>query len=351
MRSWILPAVYVFLGIVSCITLSSVAPTLAQKQLQAFVLGGVLIAALSQLPFSLFLRLRWPLYILNILLLVLPLFVFASTRNTHRWIDIGGLTYQPSQTAGLLALGVILITLTSAREITMGTISKILLLAAIPIGLVFAAPDLGSAVLVAVTLLSPLFFVSLKWTRIVPFIVLGLLGVVIAWFFFLAPYQRERLLVFIGGEKTENYNAHQALIAVGSGELLGRGIGKGVQSHLRFLPERQTDFIFASFAEEFGFIGCSVLIGTYLILIIFLWYISAYVHTLAGKLWMLSTAVLFLVQVSINIHMNLGLLPITGVTLPFMSYGGSSIVALSLLLGINQQLVLTSEKKVTLHIT
>lgn len=351
MRSWILPAVYVFLGIVSCITLSSVAPTLAQKQLQAFILGGVLIAALSQLPFSLFLRLRWPLYVLNIILLLLPLFVFASTRNTHRWIDIGGLTYQPSQTAGLLALGVILITLTGAREVTMGTLGKVLSLAALPIGLVFAAPDLGSAVLAAVTVLSPLFFTPLKWMHILPFFALALLGAVIGWFFFLAPYQQERLLVFIGGEKTENYNAHQALIAVGSGELFGRGIGKGVQSHLRFLPERQTDFIFASFAEEFGFIGCSVLIGTYLILIVFLWYISKYVHTLAGKLWMMSTAVVFLVQVSINIHMNLGLLPITGVTLPFMSYGGSSILALSLLLGINQQLVLTSEKKVTLHIT
>lgn len=351
MRPWILPAIYIFLGVLSCITLSSVAPALAQKQLLAFFLGGIIFLLISRVPFALFLRLRWVFYLINIVLLLLPLLVFASTRNTHRWIDIGAFTYQPSQTAAFFALGTILITLTAAREITLSVISRVLALAAVPIGLVFIAPDLGSAVLVAVGLLSPLLFVHIKWTRILPFLALAIGGGIAAWFFFLQPYQKERLLVFIGGEKTENYNSHQALIAVGSGQVFGRGIGKGVQSHLRFLPERQTDFIFASYAEEFGFVGCVVLIAVYLMLIIFLWYISGFVRTIAGQLFVITTAILFLVQVSINIHMNLGLLPITGVTLPFMSYGGSSVLALSLLLGMNQQLVLTSEKKVALHIS
>ncbi len=351
MRTWIIPAIYIFLGALSCITLSSVAPALAVKQLTAFILGGVVIALFSQIPFSLLLKARWLLYTLNIFLLLLPLFVFDSTRGTHRWIELGPLTYQPSQTAGLLALFTSIITLTSAREVTFQVLFKTFFLAMIPIALVFIAPDLGSAMLVTTALLSPLLFVRIKLTRLVP-IVLGCSVIaLISWMFLLQPYQKERLQIFITGEKTENYNTHQALIAVGSGTLFGRGIGRGVQSHLRFLPERQTDFIFASFAEEFGFLGTSLLIATYFSLLSFLWYMSHSVKTTAGQLFMLSTATVFLVQMSINIHMNLGLLPITGVTLPFMSYGGSSVIALAVLLGICEQLILTSEKKHTAYFT
>ncbi len=350
MRYWFLPALYCFFGVLSCLTLSSVAPSLAQKQLISFVIGGGLLIGLSRIQFSLLLRLRWVLYIGNILLLLLPLFAFASTRNTHRWIELGPLTYQPSQTAALLSVLVIIISLTSSAEITIKVLTKILLLASVPIGLVFAAPDLGSAALVAVGVLSPLLFVRIKWYRLLPFAGAAVLVAVGAWLFLLEPYQKTRLLTFMEGKREENYNTHQALIAVGSGQLLGRGVGKGVQSHLRFLPERQTDFVFASYAEEFGFVGASVLIGSYAALLLFLWYIAAYVPTVAGKLFIHTTALVFLIQASINIHMNLGLLPITGVTLPFMSYGGSSVLALAATLGVVQQLVRTSDRKVGVYI-
>lgn len=350
MRYWIIPALYCFFGVLSCVTLSSVAPSLAQKQLISFILGAGVLITLSRIPFSLLLRLRWVLYLSNIVLLLLPLFAFASTRNTHRWIEVGPLTYQPSQTAALLSVLSIIIILTSSTEVTVKVLVKILLLACIPIGLVFAAPDLGSAALVAVGVLSPLVFVRIKWYRLLPFVLAGMVMAVVAWFFLLEPYQKTRLLTFIEGDREENYNTHQALIAVGSGELLGRGIGKGVQSHLRFLPERQTDFVFASFAEEFGFVGASILIGSYAALLFFLWYISLYVQTVAGKLFIHSVILVFLVQASVNILMNLGLLPITGVTLPFMSYGGSSVLALAATLGVIQQLVRTSDKKIAVHI-
>ena len=136
-----------------------------------------------------------------------------------------------------------------------------------------------------------------------------------------------------------NYNALQSQIAVGSGQTWGRGLGQGIQSHLRFLPERQTDFIFASFAEEVGFVGAVSLIILYLILILTIWRTAVRASNQVQKLVCFSILTMFLTQTIVNIGMNMGLMPITGITLPFISYGGSSILALSFCLGLTLSLL------------
>lgn len=352
MRDWFLPACFFIFALLSVQTLSSVAPQLADRQLIFFIIGGVILYLQSRVSFARLIQLRWPLYVLGIILLLIPLFLFGPTRNTHRWIDIGGVfTIQSSQLALPLTIFSIVYLLTTAKQYTWSLLAKYFLLVGLPAGLILIAPDLGSMLTYAFPILALVILVPFSWKHFLPMIVLAVVGSIFAWHFVFEDYQKTRLLSFLNPESSDNYNAHQALITVGSGQLIGRGLGQGVQSHLRFLPERQTDFIFASFAEEYGFFGCLVLISAYAALIYFLFAESMKTKVAAEKLFLISVAMAFLLQVSINIHMNLGLLPITGVTLPFMSAGGSSVLSLALILGMAQSIIQRIPTKSALHIT
>jgi len=176
----------------------------------------------------------------------------------------------------------------------------------------------------------------------------------LAWSLVLKPYQKQRITSFIKpSEDTRgaSYNANQAMISVGSGQFFGRGLGEGSQSHLRFLPERQTDFIFASIAEEFGFIGSTLIIFLYLILVLFLLRMALTAREKSVILFIFITITVITLQTFVNIGMNMGLLPITGITLPLLSYGGSSILTLSGTLGIIQSALLGQKKELTLDIS
>jgi rod shape determining protein RodA len=164
----------------------------------------------------------------------------------------------------------------------------------------------------------------------------------------LKPYQKDRILSFINPYQDHlgtGYNSIQATIAVGSGQLTGRGLGKGTQSHLRFLPERHTDFIFASFVEELGFLGGSILIGAYIWLAMNLVNTAKVASTSIQSLICLISAGLILTQSLVNIGMNMSLLPITGVTLPLVSYGGSSLLSSIIILGINWSIIIRAHSK------
>ena len=156
--------------------------------------------------------------------------------------------------------------------------------------------------------------------------------------------QQTELMLETDANQDAAYNARQALIAVGAGQLWGQGLGRGSQSHLKFLPERQTDFIFASFAEEWGFLGSSLILTLYLLLLAFLLYIAINEADQAKQLYVLTVFMMFFVQIFINIGMNLALVPITGITLPFLSYGGSSILSLFFTLALVQRVVFEQEK-------
>jgi rod shape determining protein RodA len=352
MHRWFLPACYFIFALLSVQTLSSVAPQLSGRQLISFVLGAVLFYIFSKISFQQLLQVRWFLYVAAIIILLIPLFLFDPTRGTHRWIDIGGVfTIQSSQLALPLTIFVLVSLFTKAKHYSWAVLCSFLFLLAIPAGLILIAPDLGSTLAYALPLMALILIVPFSWKKIGTLAVLGVFGVIFAWHFILEPYQKVRFMSFLNPESSDNYNAHQALITVGSGKLMGRGLGQGIQSHLRFLPERQTDFIFASFAEEYGFFGCLVLVGAYGGLIYYLFLSSRSVHSPEAKMYLIVLASALFLQASINIHMNLGLLPITGITLPLMSYGGSSILSLAIMLGVSQNIVQGIAPKQALHIS
>ena len=193
--------------------------------------------------------------------------------------------------------------------------------------------------------------------KIASFIVFLVLSLTIAWFFVLADYQKSRLTSFIffisperslssdfRQETSAAYNARQSVIAIGAGQLWGQGLGHGTQSHLQFLPERQTDFIFASFVEEWGFLGSILILILYFALLSFILFVVYAEENRGKKLYMLTIFTMFLVQIFINIGMNLAILPITGITLPFLSYGGSSVLALFFSLALVQSIIEEGEK-------
>jgi rod shape determining protein RodA len=228
----------------------------------------------------------------------------------------------------------------------------------LPAVLIGLEPDFGSMMVYLASAGAILLFYRIPKLYWLSLAGLGVVAVLIAWQFFFQPYQKERILGFMSpssheqnqAETSAQYNARQAIIAVGSGQVLGRGLGYGIQSHLRFLPERQTDFIFAALAEELGLVGSLLVVGCYGGLIaLIIWQANQQIE-LTRSAYLISVAMVLFVQASVNIGMNIGLLPITGITLPFLSYGGSSILGLSLALAGVQVIGKETKKTMSLQI-
>ena len=272
----------------------------------------------------------------------LMLFVFLAaplTRGSRRWIDLGFFRFQPSEFGKLLfvlALAGFLAQngrrLGEART-TLATIG----LAALPIMLVFIQPDFGTALVYAAALAAVLFVAGTRWTHLAALGTIALLGsLTILWFLpsagvhLLKPYQQERLVGFTNPSSDPSgatYNANQSRIAVGAGGVRGRGVQGATQTRLDYLPEHATDFVFASFAEQRGFVGASVLLLLYLLVV----WRGLRIVALARDSFMAIAAggivIAFLFQVFVNVGMTMGIAPITGIPLPFVSVGGSSMIA------------------------
>lgn len=355
MRSWFLPATLLIFAMLSVLTLSSIAPQLAPRQLMYVLLGSAIFLLASKIRFNDLLRLSPLGYATTIFSLILVLIIGLSTRGTSRWIEIGDFRLQPSQLA-IPFVGLFLSRLVENRNLRkLKEILLILAVTAIPGILILIEPDLGTTLVFLATVGTIIYFKDLNWRHIFLIGGVGLIAVVFAWLYILQPYQKLRITSFLSsteetGITAANYNAQQALIAVGSGQLFGRGLGQGIQSHLRFLPERQTDFIFASLAEEFGFVGSVLLIGLYAVLTAFLIYVGSNSQKESETLFCYMVASMILIQAGINIGMNMGLLPITGITLPLLSYGGSSILTVMGTLGIVQSIVIRQKKQVRINI-
>jgi rod shape determining protein RodA len=263
----------------------------------------------------------------------------ATTKGAQSWLSIGGLGIQP---ADPMKIGLILLLAKyfSRRHIEIANIRHILVSAVytgIPFVLIFLQPDFGSALIIGAIWLGMVGVSGISKKHL--FAVFGVAGIsfLLLWNFGFAPHQKERIMTFLhplADIQGAGYNAYQSTIAVGSGEWLGKGVGYGTQSRLEFLPEYETDFIFAAFAEEWGFVGST------LILILFgivLWRLIRMSFDMTGnaeKLFALGTAVYIGSHAIIHVGMNIGLLPVTGLPLPFMSYGGSHILTECIALGI-----------------
>ncbi len=354
MRTWYLPALLVFFTLLSVLLLSSVAPALAPRQLTFFLIGYGIFFVASKIPFTTLMRYHWLGYASTCFLLIAVLIVGELTRNTARWISIGDFNLQPSQLA-IPFVGLTAAHFLSTRPLrSLSTILQFVGLLVIPAFLILIEPDLGSTIVFLASVGILLLLSETDWRHLGLLAAGGIVVGALAWVFLLEPYQKERIFSFSDGNSDTagaGYNARQSLIAVGSGGIFGTGLGQGIQSHLRFLPERQTDFMFASFAEEFGFIGSVIVLGLYASLIAFCIRLAHLTTHQTAKYYCYVIATMLVIQTGVNISMNMGLLPITGLTLPLLSYGGSSLLTISGCLGIIQSIASEAPKKTTLHLS
>lgn len=272
--------------------------------------------------------------------LLLVLFGIGHTaKGAQSWFSFGSFSFQPSDIMKI-ALVLILAKYFSRRHVEIAKTKHIFisgLYALIPFFLVLLQPDFGTAIIIFCIWFGMVLVSGISKRHLLAVLGAGIVSVVILWSFVFAPYQKARIMTFINPLTDihgTGYNAYQSIIAVGSGQIIGKGIGYGTQSRLHFLPEYQTDFIFAAFAEEWGFIG---VIFLFLFYGLVLWRILKIADTGAGNfetLYALGIAIFIVSHLIINIGMNIGIAPVTGITLPFMSYGGSHLIAEFLALGI-----------------
>ncbi|MCX4188778.1 rod shape-determining protein RodA [Methylophaga sp. OBS3] len=276
-------------------------------------------------------------YGFGLLLLVAVLLFGAIGKGAQRWLDLGFMRFQPSEIMKI-AVPLLVAAYLSERPLAPSFFRLVMamVIIAIPTVLIAKQPDLGTALLIASSGLIVIFLAGIPWKVIISFIMTCAAAAPLLWFN-MHDYQRRRVLTFLNPENDPlgaGYHIIQSKIAIGSGGLSGRGWLQGTQSHLEFLPERSTDFIFAVIAEEFGLIGVVLLIMLYLMITARGLYIASQAQTSFGSLLAGSLAITFLVYVFVNIGMVSGLLPVVGVPLPLISYGGTSMVTLLASFGI-----------------
>lgn len=353
-RIKVLPAVYGIFAVLSLLVLRSVAPDLVVTQLVFFILGALIFAVSSRISYQYLEKWKWPLYFALNASLTYLMIVGTAVRGSTSWFSFFGLfNIQPSQLAIPVVLFVACSLVLSKTKIKLKDILLFLGLVGLPGFLIFIEPDLGTTLVFVATLGTVLWLSPVPWKTIGVFAGSTILLVVFAWFFVLRDYQKNRLTSFLfsHSDSTTNYNGYQALVAVGSGQVMGRGLGQGIQSQLKFLPEKHNDFIFAALGEETGFLGSIFVVGLYGFLIIFIAFVGEQANTVQERYFCWGIASMVAIQATINIGMNIGLLPITGVTLPLISYGGSSILATSGMYGIVQSIASKERKKAVLNIT
>jgi rod shape determining protein RodA len=329
--------VMVLLEVLSIATLRGISIDLAYNQLFFALIGVLAFLFVSAFNWQQWQKSRWLWYGGVIFLLLLTLLFGRVTKGSMSWLQIGHYRLQPSE---LLKPALLLLLATHFRLTNLQdwrNIGSFALIASFPLLLVMMQPDLGTALTIIAGVGSLFLLLNPPKKIIMGIFVFGVVGMITAWLFLLKPYQKDRLRTFVdpaADAQGSGYNAQQAMIAVGSGGLFGQGIGQGRQSHLRFLPERQTDFLFATYAEERGFIGSSALILLYVGLFGVIGQYAQKAQEKSALNYILAGAAMLFAQTFVNIGMNIGLNPVTGIPLPLFSLGGSSILATSILLGL-----------------
>lgn len=335
-KKGILISALILIEVLSLVTIWSTVPELFLTQLAFVITGAIIIFILVRSDISLLLSLGPGFYIASILLLVITLLVGRNIRGSVRWIDLGLFSLQTSEIVKPMLAIFFSSYLSKFKKMTWKQFLTFLGLAIVPVGLVAIQPDLGSAL----TLMFLPLALLLAFGQYKKFFVLGFFGLILALTIgpkLLKPYQIQRLETFVdpySDPRGAGYNVIQSTIAVGSGQIFGKGVKLGTQSHLNFLPERHTDFIFASFVEEFGLVGSIVLILSYVVIFRYALVCVRQLHDPEQILLSFSVFSLFLFQFVVNVGMNLGIMPVTGITLPLFSYGGSSLLSFAILLGL-----------------
>jgi rod shape determining protein RodA len=313
------------------------------------VLAGCILFVVAQVPPQRLMSFAVPLYTLGVALLIAVAIFGVTKKGARRWINVG-VVIQPSEILKI-AMPLMLSWWFQKREGQLRPLDFLVaaVLLIIPVGLIVKQPDLGTAILVLAAGFAVIFFAGLSWKLIVPPVLLGLVAVALVIAFeprlcadgvrwpVLHDYQQQRICTLLDPSKDplgKGFHIIQGMIAIGSGGVLGKGFMQGTQTHLEFIPERTTDFIFASFSEEFGLIGNVCLIAGFTFLILRGLAIALEASTVFSRLLAGSVTMIFFTYAFVNMGMVSGILPVVGVPLPFISYGGTAMVTLGMGLGI-----------------
>ncbi|MCS7092266.1 MAG: FtsW/RodA/SpoVE family cell cycle protein [Patescibacteria group bacterium] len=276
------------------------------------------------------------LYLFSIMLLLLPIIFGQVTRGAVRWVEFGGYTLQPSEIAKPFLFLFASVQIAKIKKLSIKRVIFVLAMLFLPLILIFFQPSLGVTIITLIGFLGALFGRGIPVKQFVFLLAILVILLPVFWLI-LAPYQKGRITAFLNpwlDPLGQGYNSIQSMISVASGGIFGRGLGKGVQTQLAFLPERHTDFIFAAIGEELGFIGSFAVL---ILFSVFFWLIlrvQSIVKQISRKCFASCVFVSLFAQTSVHIGMNLGLLPVTGLPLPLVSAGGSALLGTSIILGI-----------------
>ncbi len=313
------------------------------------LIAGAIMFVVAQIPPQRLMAFAVPLYTVGVALLIAVAIFGLTKKGARRWLNLG-VVIQPSEILKI-AMPLMLAWWFQKREGQLRPLDFLVagVLLAVPVGLIMKQPDLGTALLVLMAGISVIYFAGLSWKLVIPPMLLAALGIGLLVFFgptlcadgvrwpVLHDYQQQRICTLLDPTRDplgKGFHIIQGMIAIGSGGLLGKGFMQGTQTHLEFIPERTTDFIFAAFSEEFGLLGNLALIAIFLFLVLRALMIAADAPTLFSRLLAGAIAMIFFSYAFVNMGMVTGILPVVGVPLPFISYGGTAMVTLGLGLGI-----------------
>ncbi len=346
---WLLVGALIPLGAAGLVTMNSFTSEsyFFERQLIWLALGALVLTVASLIDWR-FLRrsgIVLGLYGFGCAVLLLLGVVAPTIKGAQSWFNLGAIALQPADFVKLILI-LVLAKYFSRRHVEIAHIRHIIIsgfYAVIPFLLILFQPDFGSAVIIFLIWFGMIIFSGISKRHLFVVIGVGAAAFLVAWLFVFAPYQKARIVSFIhplADIRGSGYNAFQSTVAVGSGQLVGKGVGYGTQSRLRFLPEYETDFIFAAFAEEWGLIGVVLFFALFGLVVWRIIKASMIAETNFEALFGIGLAIMLVGHFVINVGMNIGLLPVTGLTLPFVSYGGSHLVAeflgLGMLLGMRR---------------
>jgi rod shape determining protein RodA len=324
------------LGLITLYSAGNDFPWRFTDQMRNFAVAAGVMFLIASIPASLLMKVAVPLYIVGVALLVAVDRFGIIVKGAQRWLDLGFTRIQPSELMKL-ALPMMLAWYFQKRDGAVRTLDFIVaaVLLIVPVALIAKQPDLGTAILVLAAGGFVIFFAGLPWKWLAAMAIAGGAMLPVVWNF-MHGYQRERVMTLIDPSQDplgKGFHTLQAMIAIGSGGLTGKGWMQGTQTHLEFIPERTTDFIFAVYSEEFGLIGNLVLVVLFFSLVTRALLIAANAATIYARLMAAAIALIIFTYAFVNMGMVSGILPVVGVPLPFVSYGGTALVTLGMACG------------------
>jgi len=317
------------------------------KQLSSVFLSILVFLVISRINFKTITQYTPLLYTVLLALLLVTFFFGNEVRGSVRWIDLGFIRIQASEMAKPVVALCLATFLASNPPKNIKNLLISLLLVLLPAAFVIQQPDLGSGVVIIMIWAFLVFLAGISAPYLLGSFLAAVLALPILWNF-LQDYQKMRILSFLNPNLDplgSSYNVVQALIAFGSGQLVGRGLGRGTQTHLDFLPAESTDFIFAFIGEELGILGIGIVLFIFALLVYRLIRIAVSVESIGASLFSFSAAFIIFIQFFINAGVNVGIIPVTGITLPLVSFGGSSMISTFLILGLANSIVNTYLKE------